>query len=72
MTETVRALVDHAFGVWELHRIEIAAAVDNARSRAIPQRLGFREEGVRRDAERHGDRYLDLVVYGLLATDPRP
>jgi ribosomal-protein-serine acetyltransferase len=72
MTETVRALVDHAFGVWELHRVEIAAAVDNARSRAIPERLGFREEGVRRDAERHGDRYLDLVVYGLFAGDPRP
>jgi ribosomal-protein-serine acetyltransferase len=71
MTQAVRALVDHAFGVWELHRIEIAAAVDNARSRAIPVRLGFREEGVRREAERHGDRYLDLVVYGLLATDPR-
>ena len=71
MTQAVRALVDHAFGVWELHRIEIAAAVDNARSRAIPARLGFREEGVRREAERHGDRYLDLVVYGLLSTDPR-
>jgi ribosomal-protein-serine acetyltransferase len=69
MTETVRALIDHAFGVWALHRIEIAAAVDNTRSRAIPERLGFREEGVRRDAERSGDRYRDLVVYALLAPE---
>jgi ribosomal-protein-serine acetyltransferase len=72
MTEAVRALVDHAFGERELHRVEIAAAVENARSRAIPERLGFREEGVRRDAERHGDRYLDLVVYSLLESEWPP
>jgi ribosomal-protein-serine acetyltransferase len=71
MTEAVRALVDDAFGSRGLHRIEIAAAVDNARSRAVPERLGFRAEGVRRGAERHGERYLDLAIYGLLATDPR-
>jgi ribosomal-protein-serine acetyltransferase len=71
MTSAVRALVDHAFGERGLHRVEISAAVGNARSRAIPERLGFRAEGVRRDAERHGERYLDLVVYALLETDPR-
>ena len=70
MTEAVRALVDHAFGAWRLRRVVIEAAADNARSRAIPERLGFREEGVRRDAQRHGDRYLDIVVYARLATDP--
>lgn len=68
MTRSVRALVDHAFGEWELHRIEIRAAPENTRSRAIPARLGFREEGVLKDAERVGDRYLDSVVYGLVAT----
>ena len=72
MTEAVRALVDYAFQARGLHRIEISAAVDNARSRAIPERLGFRAEGVRRDAERHGERYLDLVLYALLDSDPRP
>ena len=71
VTEAVRALVEYAFEDRGLHRIEIAAAVGNARSRAVPERLGFREEGVQRAAERHGERYLDLVVYALLATDPR-
>jgi ribosomal-protein-serine acetyltransferase len=69
MTRAVRALVDHAFGVWDLHRVEIQAAVDNHRSRAIPERLGFREEGVRREAERIGDRWHDLAVYALLAPE---
>jgi ribosomal-protein-serine acetyltransferase len=69
MTRAVRALVGHAFGEWDLHRVEIQAAIGNARSRAIPERLGFREEGVRREAERIGDRYHDLAVYAMLAPE---
>ena len=69
MTEAVRALVDHAFATWKLNRIVIQAAVENTRSRAIPERLGFSEEGVLRQFERVGDRMLDLVVYAMLAAD---
>lgn len=69
MTAAVRALVDHALKVWRLNRVEIRAAVDNHRSRAIPERLGFVQEGVLRRAERVGDRYLDSVVYAMLAED---
>jgi ribosomal-protein-serine acetyltransferase len=68
MTRAVRALVDHALGSWGLHRIEIRAAPENLRSRAIPERLGFALEGVLKDAELVGDRFLDSVVYGLVAT----
>ena len=69
MTEAVRALTTHAFKVWKLNRVEIRAAVGNARSRAIPERLGFSEEGVARQAERIGDRYEDSVVYSMLGAD---
>ena len=71
MTRAVRALVDHALLGWRLNRVEIRAAPENHRSRAIPERLGFREEGVLREAERVGDRYLDSVVYGMLASEWR-
>jgi ribosomal-protein-serine acetyltransferase len=71
MTEAVGMLVDVAFGPWDLNRVELQAAVDNHRSRAVAERLGFRQEGVRRQAERHGDRYLDLVLYAVLASDWR-
>ena len=54
ITTAVRALVEHAVSVWELNRVEIRAAVGNARSRAIPERLGFQEEGTLREAERVG------------------
>ncbi len=69
MTEAVRAYVDYAFATLGLHRVVIEAAVENARSRAIPERLGFREEGVLREVERVGERMLDHVVYAVLAAD---
>jgi ribosomal-protein-serine acetyltransferase len=69
MTSAVRALIDHAFREMGLHRMEIRATEGNLRSRAIPERLGFTEEGLLREAEHVRDEYHDLVVYGLLATD---
>ncbi len=69
MTHAVKTLVDHAFGTWRLHRVEIRAAVDNTRSRAIPERLGFTQEGVAREAEQVDDRYVNLAVYSMLAGD---
>lgn len=72
MTAAVRALVDLALGEWGLNRVEIRAAAENRRSRAIPERLGFAQEGILRQAERVGDRLLDSVVYAMLAEDWPP
>jgi ribosomal-protein-serine acetyltransferase len=72
MTATVRALLDHAFGAWALHRVVIEAVLDNARSRAIPERLGFTEEGVLREAKLVRGRYEDAALYAMLASDWPP
>ena len=48
MTAAVRLLADHALTVWQLNRVEIHVVTENRRSRAIPERLGFREEGMLR------------------------
>ncbi|HEX8958195.1 MAG TPA: GNAT family protein [Solirubrobacterales bacterium] len=69
MTEAVRVLTDHALSVWDLHRVEIRAAAENRGSRAIPERLGFREEGTLREAESVDGRWLDVVVYAVLASE---
>jgi ribosomal-protein-serine acetyltransferase len=69
MTEAVGALVEQALVTWKLRRVEIRAAVENERSRAIPERLGFRQEGLLRHAERIGDHYVDHVVYAIASTD---
>jgi ribosomal-protein-serine acetyltransferase len=69
MTTAVRALLDYAFHDLELHRVEIHCAPENRPSRAIPERLGFREEAHLRETELVGGRYLDSVVYGILAQE---
>ena len=66
VTKACARLVDHAFGALELNRVEIRCAVENRRSRAVPERLGFKEEGTLRQTERVGDRLVDQVVYGML------
>ena len=72
MTTTVGALLPHVFYEWELHRVEVHCAPENRRSRAIPERLGFREEATLRETELVGGRYLDSVVYGLLEAEWDP
>lgn len=71
VTEAVRVLLREGFERLGLHRITIRAGVGNARSRAIPERLGFREEGVLRGAGKGTDGFYDLVVYGLLEDEWR-
>jgi ribosomal-protein-serine acetyltransferase len=71
MTAAVAALLRHGFRTLGLNRIELRAGVRNRRSRAIPQRLGFRHEGTLRHSERLGDRFVDHAVYGLLAGEWR-
>ena len=49
-----------------LHRVEIQCGVENERSRAVPIRLGFVQEGIKRDSEWITNRYVDHVVYSML------
>jgi ribosomal-protein-serine acetyltransferase len=72
MTAAVAALVDHAFGSLHLNRLEIRTDAENAPSRAVAERLGFRYEGTLRQSYRVTDeRYSDDAVYSLLRSDPQ-
>ncbi len=69
VTKACRALIEYAFRELKLNRIEIRCAVENKKSRTIPERLGFVQEGVVRQAAWLYDHFVDLVVYGMLASD---
>jgi ribosomal-protein-serine acetyltransferase len=67
VTRACRAVIRHAFDQLGVHSIEIRVAPHNVRSRAIPERLGFVQEGIQREAGRtDGQGFVDLIVYGLL------
>jgi ribosomal-protein-serine acetyltransferase len=69
MTAAVRAMTDHAIRTLRLNRVEVQAATENAKSRAIPQRLGFRHEGTLRQAGFLYDHYVDFEMYAMLASE---
>jgi ribosomal-protein-serine acetyltransferase len=72
MSAAVRALLDHAFGEWELHRVIVEVVVGNERSRAIPERLGFTQEAILKEAKLIRGRYEDTRLYAMLAPDWSP
>ena len=71
ISASARALVDFAIRDLELNRVEIRCGVDNVSSRAIAERLGFRLEGTARQDMLLNGRYVDLVIYAMLACEWR-
>ncbi|CAH0277751.1 Putative ribosomal N-acetyltransferase YdaF [Peribacillus sp. Bi96] len=69
MTRVAKALTDYAFNELKLDKVEIRVAVENKKSRGIPERLGFVNEGCIRQAEWLYDHYVDHIVYGMLAKE---
>ncbi|MFE6169066.1 GNAT family N-acetyltransferase [Viridibacillus arvi] len=69
ITKCVSAIVDYLFNEKDLHRIEIQCAGNNHKSITIPKRLGFVQEGIKRDGQWLYDHYEDLITFSLLKSD---
>jgi ribosomal-protein-serine acetyltransferase len=66
ITRCCKAVIDEAFSHLQLNRIEIRAATANVKSQAIPERLGFKKEGIIRQGEFVNNEFVDLYVYSML------
>lgn len=71
MTEAAKEVVRFAFDDLDVHRIELYAGTENKPSIRVAEKLGFKREGVLREAGRGGGGFYDSYVYGLLKTDSR-
>jgi UDP-4-amino-4,6-dideoxy-N-acetyl-beta-L-altrosamine N-acetyltransferase len=66
------AAIQHAFSDLKLHKICGKTLRSNERSIRLHQKLGFRREGVLREQHFAGERYHDIVCFGLLRIEWRP
>lgn len=66
VTKCCAAIINHGFTQLGLNRIEIKCGVGNDKSRAIPEKLSFKQEGILRQAEMLNGKYIDLYIYALL------
>ena len=71
VTRACRALERYAFERFELHRLEIRCVVENARSRAVPERLGYAFEGTLAEAYFLHGAFRDLALYAMTVTRRR-
>ena len=71
MREAILSVVHHAFSVMDLSRIEAACLPENAASRGVLEKCGFKYEGVAQSYLQIAGRWRNHVLYANLRNDRR-
>ncbi|MEM7472643.1 MAG: GNAT family protein [Pseudomonadota bacterium] len=71
MREAIQALVHHAFTSLDISRVEAACLPENAASRGVLEKSGFKYEGVAQSYLQIGGRWRNHVLYANLRADRR-
>ncbi|RXJ04190.1 N-acetyltransferase [Anaerobacillus alkaliphilus] len=69
ITRSLASLLTYLFRTLNLNRVKIQCARNNHKSMAIPDRLGFVREGIKREGQWLYGHYEDLVTFSLLSKD---
>jgi [ribosomal protein S5]-alanine N-acetyltransferase len=69
MPTAVALVTDHCFHRVGLHRVEVNIRPENAASRRVVEKLGFREEGLRRGFLHIAGEWRDHISYALVRED---
>jgi ribosomal-protein-alanine N-acetyltransferase len=67
--ESKAAMAHLAFDILNMNRLSSYSNPDNVRSTKALEGIGFTREGVLREWHRHGDRQLDVNIFGMLRGD---
>lgn len=68
--EAHRLLVEHLFRYTRAHRLEASVEWGNTAEEKILEKLGFKREGVLHEAVFRDGSWRDVVLYGLVRSDP--
>lgn len=65
-TCATKIILDYIFNEKNMNRVHASILEYNMSSRKMVEKLGFIQEGIRRQAVRKNGKYVDLVLYSLL------
>lgn len=69
--EALLLMLDYGFGVLQLHRIELEVFAYNLRAQHVYEKIGFVQEGIRRQALFYDHQYHDVILMSMLADEFR-
>ncbi|MBT2679318.1 GNAT family N-acetyltransferase [Bacillus sp. ISL-35] len=69
ITTSLQSLIRELFDRYSMNRIEIQCAANNVKSQRVPERLGFKREGIKRAGQLVYDHFEDLIIYSLLKSE---
>ncbi|MCB2297184.1 GNAT family N-acetyltransferase [Clostridium tagluense] len=64
--EATALIINHGFNTLNLNRIYCGTYSNNVGMQQIAFSLGFKQEGLRREADYKEGKYIDVIEYGLL------
>lgn len=70
-TEALRLMLDYGFGILNLHRIELNVFSYNERAMHVYEKVGFKREGVQREALFYDHKYYDSILMSILEDEYR-
>ncbi|MFY0544387.1 GNAT family N-acetyltransferase [Brevibacillus sp. H7] len=70
-SEAMKLMLDYGFGIVNLHRIELNVFAYNERATHVYEKIGFKKEGVQRDALYYNHQYHDSILMSILEDEFR-
>jgi RimJ/RimL family protein N-acetyltransferase len=70
-SEALLLMLEYGFGIVNLHRIELNVYSYNERAKYVYEKLGFKVEGVQRDALYYDYEYHDSIMMSMLEGEYR-
>lgn len=67
--EASELLMQRAFDGLKLHRIYFGTHIENIAMQKLGEKLGFKKEGIKKDAQFKGGKYNDIVIYAIINSE---
>ena len=68
-TEATRLIIDYGFTILNLHRIELEVYDFNSRAHHVYEKVGFVQEGIKREVLLWDGTYYNAIIMSILAQD---